>query len=315
MGKTSIEWTDVSWPVVNGCRRASPGCGGSRGEGSCYAERLAATRLSKTAKYGGLAVFGQNGPRWTGETRLWAKDLPMPLRLRKHSRIFVADMGDLFYEEVPDHVIDRVFAVMAICAMRDGGPAHVFQVLTKRSARMRQYVGRAAVEMRHALRAPAAQMMKDGDGWWDQVGYRMPWPLPNVCLMVSAENQTYADARIPDLLATPAAVRGVSYEPALGPIDFTRIRGANALRRWPDSGDGTGIDWVIVGSESGPGARPMDVAWARSAVDQCIDANVAVFTKQIATPEGRAAGVPKGGNPAHWPPGVWPREFPEAPRG
>ena len=150
MGKTSIEWTDVSWPVINGCRRVSRGCE------NCYAERLAATRLAHLPKYQGLAVIkrgppkvlrrdfadgsvglrqvdGKARPQWTGEARLWAKDLDMPLRLRKPSRIFVCDMGDLFYEEVPDEQIAAVFGVMAAC------PQHTFQVLTKRPERMREW--------------------------------------------------------------------------------------------------------------------------------------------------------------------------------
>ena len=133
MGKTSIEWTDHSWPIINGCRRISPGCGGARGVGGCYAERLISTRLSKTKKYGGLARFGKNGPQWTGATRLWLPDLDMPIRLRKPSRIFVADMGDLFYEAVTNEEIAAVFGVMAAASH------HTFQVLTKRATRMREW--------------------------------------------------------------------------------------------------------------------------------------------------------------------------------
>lgn len=133
MNKTSIAWTDYSWPIVNGCRRVSSGCGGSDG-GGCYAERLAATRLAHTPKYEGLSRMTPSGPRWTGETRLWEPDLLAPLRLKKPSRIFVADMGDLFYEGVSDETIDRVFAVMALAKR------HQFQLLTKRPQRMRAYL-------------------------------------------------------------------------------------------------------------------------------------------------------------------------------
>src|SRR5258708_40218692 len=106
MGRTSIEWTATvhpdgtrtdgySWPIINGCRRISPGCGGATGAGGCYAERLIATRLSKTPKYEGLAVFGQNGPRWTGKSRLWLPALAEPLRIREPAQVFVAGIGGL----------------------------------------------------------------------------------------------------------------------------------------------------------------------------------------------------------------------------
>lgn len=318
MGKTSIEWTDLSWPVVNGCRRISPGCK------NCYAERLASTRLSKTDKYRGLAVFGEHGPRWTGESRLWERDLTMPLRTHADSRIFVADMGDLFFEGVPDHVIDRVVAVMVICAMRENGPAHTFQVLTKRSDRMRQYMGRSVEEMREALCGPVAQMMEDGDGWWDQVAFHMPWPLPNVWLGVSVEDQRYADERVPHLLKTPAVVRFVSYEPALGPVSWREewLRG--------------GLDQVIVGGESGPGARPFRVEWAASVIEQCRAAGVSAFVKQLgadvrcAVPQSHewpTVDKPedmgghwrmrlkkkKGNVMEEWPPSLRVREFPQTP--
>src|SRR5579859_4094064 len=113
MGKnTGIEWTDHSWPVVNGCRRVSPGCGGASGIGGCYAERLISTRLRHMPKYRGLAVFGQHGPRWTGESRLWLPDLDMPLRVRTPARFFVANMGDLFFEAVTNEEIAAVYGVM-----------------------------------------------------------------------------------------------------------------------------------------------------------------------------------------------------------
>lgn len=286
MGVTSIEWTDVSWPVVNGCRRKSPGCE------NCYAERLAATRLSKTAKYRGLAIYGQNGPRWAGESRLWVKDLDMPLRLKKPSRIFVADMGDLFYERVTNEEIAAVFGVMA------ASPRHTFQVLTKRPERMLEWfkwVNRTRSSMTSADFCTAAAVnrgvkvpMVSDACWWERCGV---WPLPNVHIGVSVEDQKRADERIPLLLQTPAALRFLSVEPLL---EAVRIRGlimssprpgececghGHGFTRCPNTGGvaraidprrspscpgfrravGEGIHWCIVGGESGPGSRPCHV--------------------------------------------------------
>lgn len=234
MNKTSIAWTDYSWPVVNGCRRISPGCE------HCYAERLAATRLCKTPKYKGLSVFGEHGPRWTGETRLWEHDLDGPLKLRTPSKIFVADMGDLFYEGVSDETIATVFGVMRRCSQ------HTFQVLTKRPERARAF---------------------DWSGC-----------PPNIWIGVSAEDQQRADERIPILLSIPAAVRFVSYEPALEAVSFAPwlFRPYDDPRRLR-----IGLDWVICGGESGPDARPFDLAWARTVRDDCNTVGVPFFMKQF----------------------------------
>lgn len=306
MGVTSIEWTDLSWAVVNGCRRKSAGCE------ACYAERLAATRLRHMPQYKGLAVYGKNGPRWTGETRLWTPYLTMPLRRRKPSRIFVADMGDLFYEGVTDIDVAAVWGVMAAC------PQHTFQILTKRPERMlswlTEYMPALAMDERGIASAPCEHETvlraafdalggDEGEGRrlasaWDRMRAAQrtresgaPWPLPNVWLGTSVEDQKTANDRIPSLLQTPAAVRFVSYEPALGPVDFTRISrsnvGRNALRVEPRLWNGLTprpeqyLDWIIVGGEAGPGARPFDLAWARSTVKQCREAGARAFVKQL----------------------------------
>ncbi len=323
MGKgTSIEWTDVSWPVVNGCRRVSTGCE------RCYAERLTATRLSKTPKYQGLAVIGKNGPRWTGETRLWEPHLGLPLTIRKPSRIFVADMGDLFYERVESDDIAVVFGVMAAC------PQHTFQVLTKRPERMLRWFQRALSYKSHprevigALQNRLGRVDAPGGGW----------PLPNVWLGVSLEDQATADERIPLLLQTPAAVKFVSYEPALGPVDFrdwlttrepiTRFEASTpeakaAYPVAPTSLVRGGVDWVIVGGESGPGARHFDISWARSTIEQCRKAGgTACFVKQLgARPTHPSCeSYPavnltltnrKGGDMAEWPADLCVRDFPQ----
>lgn len=313
---TSIGWTDATWPVINGCRRCSPGCE------NCYAERLIATRLSKTPKYQGLAVYKESGPRWTGESRLWAPHLDWPLRWRKPRKIFVADMGDLFFESVTNEEIAAVFGVMAAC------PQHQFQVLTKRPERMREWykwVERQRAELVdgshlrsvHAVdgeigahlaawetcrRACAAATGRFGSQ------QRRFWPLHNVWIGVSVESQKYADERIPILLDTPAAIRFVSYEPALEAVDFSvympawfcdacghfmQGRGDAGAAVDEDEADPQcskcyslnvrheGLSWVIVGGESGPKARPFNVEWARTVVRQCADAEVPCFVKQL----------------------------------
>lgn len=309
MGKTSIPWTDYSWPVINGCRRASPGCE------NCYSERLSSTRLSKTGKYGGLAVFGDNGPRWTGEARLWEQHLDMPLKLQKPSKIFVCDMGDLFYAGVPKSWIDRVWARMLLC------PRHTFQVLTKRVRRMREYLTDPGLYERllrvadHEIRVARPKLTG--------VGISNPslHPAKWIWLGVSVENQEWADDRIPDLLETPAAVRFVSYEPAIGPVDFERIQWpgkhkVDVLRggTWELGGgfcnhsDMSTIDQVIVGGESGPGARPFDVAWARGVIRQCRAAGVSAFCKQLgANVRDRNDAGWDGMEPESWPAHIdWP---------
>jgi protein gp37 len=307
MGTTSIEWTDKSWPIINGCRRASEGCT------NCYSERLTATRLSKTPKYRGLAVFKEGkGPRYTGETRLWVPHLDQPLRWKKPARVFVANMGDLFYERVTDDEIAAVFGIMASC------PQHSFQLLTKRADRMRRWIeeftrgGAASAPVRAAL--AARRYLKDDRINGCHGNEIAPWPLPNVWMGVSVENQEWADKRIPDLLATQAAIRFVSYEPALGPVNFEK-RGwlgcfhESSAQQDDHSDCAPRLDWVIVGGESGPGARPFDVDWARSAIAQCKAAGVAVFYKQGGS-SNRCAHSSKGGHLACFPSDLRVREFP-----
>ena len=310
-GQHGITWTDQSWAVVNGCRRYSPGCE------NCYAERLAATRLVQTPKYKGLAVFGQNGPRWTGESRLWIHELDAPLRLRKPSKIFVADMGDLFFEGVTNEEIAAVFGVMAFA------PQHTFQVLTKRAKRMREWYGwltRAAMNANggrgmteRGLLACLAQKVCDHPRLRQtDTGLAGSWPLHNVWLGVSVEDQKRADERIPYLLATPAAVRWLSVEPQLEAL-------TPQLEARPDRDDGPAdIDWVVQGGESGPGARPFDLAWARSMRQQCEEAGAAYFFKQAGA-NVRDGGASHhlqdghGGEMSEWPVDLRVRQYPTTP--
>ncbi|MGE0845530.1 MAG: phage Gp37/Gp68 family protein [Flavobacteriaceae bacterium] len=287
MAETStIEWTDATWNPVTGCSVVSPGCT------NCYAMRLAGKRMKHHESRAGLTIPTKAGPVWNGQVRLNEQWLDQPLRWKRRRMIFVCAHGDLFHEAVPDEWIDRIFAVMALC------PQHTFQVLTKRSARMREYcirpgtaerisktMGSLACELswpRIRAGIVVSVSLLRGDGW----------PLPNVWLGVSAERQQEADERVPDLLATPAAIRFVSAEPLLGPVDFENfcdgVKFIDALRgNWMHDCEGPYIergkpklDWIIVGGESGKGARPMHPDWARSIRDQCAEAGVPFFFKQ-----------------------------------
>lgn len=317
---THIEWTDATWNPITGCSVVSAGCK------HCYAMKLAGTRLQHHPSRAGLTIETKAGPVWNGQVRLNEAWLDQPLRWRRPRRIFVCAHGDLFHESVPDEWIDQVFAVMALA------PHHTFQVLTKRAARMRDYFG--DMELRSTSIEGTDLMHKvryrvDGDddpngsdadhaetarfergvsavaAMWDGK------PLPNVWLGVSVEDQAAADERIPLLLATPAAVRWVSAEPLLGPVDLTDIDGGAwrdlPAREWLEGMDDDDsppamridalageklhrfgdysercphIDWVVAGGESGTGARPMHPDWARSLRDQCAAAGVPFLFKQ-----------------------------------
>ncbi|WP_371346514.1 phage Gp37/Gp68 family protein [Ancylobacter sp. IITR112] len=280
---TGIEWADATWNPIVGCSIVSPGCT------NCYAMGQAARieRMQPASHYAGTTQSSKAGAIWSGKLKV-APDhiLTQPLHWRRPRRIFVNSMGDLFHEDAPDHWIDRVFAIMALA------PQHTFMVLTKRSARMRDYVGtRAGDWMLHwpdAARKAGALL-----GDVAALG-AVPFPIPNVWLGVSTEDQRRADERVPDLLAAPASIRFVSAEPLLGPLNLRRIRIAPNHHTMLDALDGYAItenisgsgqeraklDLVIVGGESGPKARPMHPDWARSLRDQCAAAGTAFFFKQ-----------------------------------
>jgi protein gp37 len=284
--KTRIEWADATVNAINGCSVTSPGCT------NCYAMKLAGTRMKTHPSREGLTVETKAGPVWNGEVRLHEPALLQPLSWSKPRRIFWNAHGDTFHDAVPDEWIDRIFAVAALT------PQHTHMILTKRSKRMREYFTKVRVcdgvcdSM--SIVWDVAQNMAIEHGLLDryQPTIRV---LPNVWLGVSVEDQTRADERIPHLLATPAAVRFLSCEPLLGPVDLHR-HDSDEARDWltghwfevdtaPDGGgiaQGTGakIDWVIAGGESGPGARPMHPDWARSLRDQCAAAGVPFHFKQ-----------------------------------
>ncbi|MEA2935038.1 MAG: hypothetical protein QOD74_1684 [Variibacter sp.] len=276
--KSKIEWTDATWNPVTGCSVVSPGCT------NCYAMQLAGTRLARHPSRVGLTDMSKAGPVWNGHVRLNEQWLTQPLEWKRARMIFVCAHGDLFHESVPDEWIDRVFAVMALA------PQHTFQVLTKRAERMRAYLRKAGVERRVYELACDLAIEEDADVVLIAPGvdpnlappgprvFLDQWPLPNVWLGVSTERQKEAFARIPHLLQTPAAVRFVSAEPLLGPIDLRKawqVNASGALERAFPS-----LDWVIAGGESGKRARPMHPDWARSLREQCEAADVEFFFKQ-----------------------------------
>lgn len=311
--KTGINWTDATWNPVRGCSRVSKGCM------RCYAERVAARFSGPGQPYEGLVSLRREprGPRterdvalWNGVVRLVPEHLADPMRWRRPRRIFVNSMSDLFHESLTNEQIAAVFGVMAAC------PQHTFQVLTKRAKRMREWFEWARED--YIDSGNLADMLapyfgnEAGDGSSEDQDRQFeflrgkieevhkthimpgPWPLPNVWLGVSVENQAAADERIPELLATPAAVRFLSCEPLLGPLDLDRwvfdrsaairraMSGPAALNR--EQADDyiapMAIDWVIAGCESGSGARPCNVEWLRSLRDQCVDAGVPFWLKQ-----------------------------------
>jgi protein gp37 len=324
--KSTIEWTDATWNPVTGCTKVSAGCK------HCYAERVfprvygEVRIIVPTPAEGGAGVdwIAPDTPtgHWTRPRRFtdvfFHEDrLVQPLRWRKPRRVFVNSMSDLFHEDVTDEQIKEIFTVMAIARN------HVFQVLTKRPVRMMDLVSSwRADDMCDYWHA-----FDDGPREIDA------WPLLNVWLGVSCEDQKTADERIPILLETPAAVRFVSAEPLIGPITFSRLHahcpthdfgGGFCIYSCPDL---VTMDWVIVGGESGPKARPMDIEWARSIVGQCGTAGVPVFVKQLGSYGildsrydrsvpgwTRKLTDPKGGDPEEWPVDLRIRQSPEAPR-
>ncbi len=354
MSASKIEWTDETWNPVTGCSKVSPGCE------NCYAERQALGRLKGTKGYPGLPWTKANAGV---NVQPHPSRLEIPLRAKRPRRYFVNSMSDLFHEEVPDEFLDRIFAVMALT------PRHTYQVLTKRAARMREYISSAYRRVRFDVEEGTVSSL-----YWDTLSNRekvmlqkrwwtpLPpkkWPLRNVWLGVSAEDQRRTDERVPHLLATPSAVRFVSAEPLLGPVDVSRFMwpthwhwdakfktpkeaiavGARAERKRQAlvSAMRPFVDWIIVGGESGPHSRPMDVEWARDIVRQCGESGVPVFVKQMGArpittgewtprprsyervdPDGCAhrhyvsLRDAKGGDPSEWPEDLRVQQMPES---
>lgn len=293
--KTGIEWTDATWNPLRGCSRVSEGCR------HCYAEGVARRFSGAGLPYEGLIA---KGGQWNGAIKLVPEMLDQPLRWTKPRRIFVNSMSDLFHENVPEDFIDQVFAVMAMAER------HTFQVLTKRPERMRDYCQRLQARASEiAQRAVFLWGGVDPDGLYDWVQDRVArGPLPNVWLGVSAEDQLTYDDRVGVLEQTPAAVRWVSLEPMLAAVNANLAMCMNGhgwvtpvvvnngkdygcphcmtvVTRCGSRGPGAflksrGIDWIVVGGESGKGARPLHPAWVRALRDQCKAAGVPFLFKQ-----------------------------------
>ena len=351
-GVTKIEWTNATWNPVRGCAIVSKGCT------NCYAMRLAHRFAGAGKPFEGLTKLAKGGPVWTGKVRLVPELLDWPLRRLKPSRIFVNSMSDLFHEDVPDEFIDRVFAVLASSSkhtfqvltkradrmqqymqrIADGAP----MAGQRYEAAMREHFDRYKLDFREGYSLPApptpelrflydsavvqehrptapcgttlAYGFSGGEYHW------RAWPLNNVWLGVSVEDQAAADERIPLLLNTPAAVRWISAEPLVGPVslgkwlppgranwqcmkcagfcgggfqvscphcgaDKSYLCGSHVANKpRPDTFTGSTnhqpIDWVVAGGESGPGARPMHPDWPRSLRNQCAAAGVPYFFKQ-----------------------------------
>lgn len=292
MGKTSIEWTERTWNPTTGCDRVSAGCD------HCYA--LARARMNKAA--GSPAYQNDGHPLTSGPgfaLTLQPDRLEQPLHWRQPSMVFVNSMSDLFHDAVPIAFLRRVFDIMERCER------HTFQILTKRATRLQR------------------------------IAHELPWP-PNVWMGVSVEDQAQVQRRAARLLTVPAAVRWLSVEPMIGPVDLGGLldygwcpvhgfdwhecRGPNPLD-WRDRGcEQQRLGWVVIGGESGHGARPFDPKWARDLIERCRGAGVPVFMKQMGAEwarshvayKGNKRDV-KGGHMLTWPKDLRVREWPVRP--
>lgn len=298
---TTIEWTTPpgttkgeTWNPTVGCSRVSPGCE------NCYAEKIAHRGMSPQHK--GLTVLGKHGVRWNGKINLVPSALEKPLRWRKPRGVFVDSMSDLFHPGVPFEYIAIVFGVMG------ARPQHTFQILTKRPERMVDFFQWFPGHIKGPRHVPsyATKFLQE------QVAAAPStvWPLPNVWLGVSVEDQKRTH-RILDLVRCPAAVRFLSVEPMLESVDLGL---AGMLRRrrsyLPLS---TMLHWVICGGESGGGARPFDVQWATDLLKQCQEHDVPFFMKQLGAKPNLSGPQRsrKGGDPAEWPPHLRVRQWPQ----
>ncbi|MEV3996671.1 phage Gp37/Gp68 family protein [Streptomyces halstedii] len=303
---TNIQWTEQTWNPTTGCDRISPGCT------NCYALGMA-----KRLKGMGSAKYQTDGnPRTSGPgfgIATHSDAFREPLRWRKPRRVFVNSMSDLFHPGISTPDLHLIFGVMAAT------PQHSYQILTKRHGRMRSLLNDPQFE--HMARHRAEQVFgRNPAASWT-------WPLPNVWLGVSVEDQKRADLRIPALAQTPAAVRFLSCEPLIGPVRLNRghahcpthdFAGGFCSSPCPDL---ILPDWIIIGGESGPGARPFETQWAADLIEDARLARSAPFVKQLGSVWARdtywagksvaAHRDTKGGDPQYWPTDLRIREYPD----
>ena len=310
--KTGIEWTDATWNPIRGCSRVSEGCR------FCYAEATAARFIDPGQPYEGLAERTDAGPRWTGEIAFVDSKLFEPLRWQKPRRIFTNSMSDLFHEGLSNEEIAVIFGVMLASrrhqfqvltkrpararawfewiesrfegTMKEGQHAGhlVLAYAAQRAARIEGLARDEVFRLAKSGEKDEAQKQLDianearrrGQSMLTIKAEDVHWPAPNVLLGVSVEDQAAADERIPDLMACPAALRFLSCEPLLGPVDIERFIRSGQNADGEPIGFSDAIGWVIVGGESGTGARPMHPDWARRLRNQCAEADVPFFFKQ-----------------------------------
>ncbi|MBB4952729.1 protein gp37 [Agrobacterium vitis] len=307
--KTKIEWSDATWNPITGCSVISPGCT------NCYAMKLAGTRMKNEPSRAGLTTPSKAGPVWNGQVRFNEQWLTQPLQWSKPRMVFVCAHADLFHESVPDEWIEKIFAVMALAPQHTfqvltKRPERMREYLMGHEThyRITSKAGRMALSMNMAIDYPLKVTHSPSRKYPKGIEINLSnWPQPNVWLGVSVEDQRRAEERIPILLDTRAAVRWVSAEPLLGSIDLRQINQPNGgfgpywidalspgTMGWfsdeaatkPMEADPLGfsalpaLDWVVVGGESGPNARPMHPDWARSLRDQCAAAGVPLLFKQ-----------------------------------
>lgn len=287
MSKTKIEWTDQSWNPLRAsrdgrdghfCVKVSAGCA------NCYAENMN-RRFGNKLEYKVANVAGTT-------FSIDEKRLLEPLKRKKPSKYFPCDMTDLFGGFWSDEQRDKIFGIMSQC------PRHTFQVLTKRVDKMACYVGTNDDDKLERLYAIADALRVYHDKGLFQQTASTAWPPPNVWFGVSVETQQAADERLPILCSIPAAVRWVSYEPALQAVDFSKWlpkvgtigmvspeyakrTGAKVGDRMRVEPEGGGVQWIVAGGESGNKKRPVDLLWFRNVRDACKEAGVAFFMKQV----------------------------------
>jgi protein gp37 len=300
---TTIEWTEQTWNPTTGCDRISPGCD------NCYALTMA-----KRLKGMGQAKYQNDGdPRTSGpgfDLTVHPDTLTEPLRWKKPRKVFVNSMSDLFHARVPREFLARVFAVMAAT------PQHTYQILTKRPERAARILtdlctcGRGHPPGEHFRSemewAATSHSPTYVPGLEHGIYHRSGWPLPNVWIGTSIESDKYT-RRADHLRTTPAAVRFISAEPLLGPLESLSL---------------LDIDWLILGGESGPGARLLEPWWITDLIHQARQTGTAPFVKQLGTVYARytavagktvaAWGDTKASVPEHWPASLRVREYPAA---